>query len=132
MANYGSKDLLIELQDAGAVYRDITQYVRSLNDVEIEALIEQSHSFGDAWAEFLYTGFAKANAITLQGIYDDAANTPYALFVRGASRNLRITWGGGHQTVFPSLMQKWARGPQLEKAHTYKLTLQPTGAPTES
>jgi len=132
MANYGSKDLTITLTDAGAVARDITQYVRTFNGLTIEALLEQMHAYGDQWEEWLFAGFKKAGALEIAGIYDDAANTPYALWSAGATRQMVITWGGGRTSTFSVLMQKWHRGPELEKAHKYSMTLQPSGAVVEA
>jgi hypothetical protein len=128
MSIYGSKDLVITLTDAGAVARDITQFVRTFNGIEIEALLEESHSYGDQWPEMIWPGFAKGSPVEIGGIYDDGANTPYALWSRGASRQMVITWGGGHTTTFTVLMNKWKRGPELEKAHKYTMTLMPSGA----
>jgi len=132
MSNYGSKDLKIELADAGAVLRDISQLVRAVNGASIEALVQDSHAFGDSWGEVLYTGFAKMGAVVLDGLYDDGANTPDALWSRGATRQLKFTWGSTKTTSFNVVMTKYDRSPEIEKAHKYQMTLTPTGAVTET
>src|SRR4051812_33555550 len=108
MPNYGSKDLLIELKDGGGTYRDITNQVRKMGDFEVAALLEDSHGFGKAWKEFIYTGFNECKAFALEGLYnDDATVTPYALWAIGASRLFRVTWGGGHTSTCTVIMQSW-------------------------
>lgn len=136
MANYGSAALKIELTDSGATSRDISNLVRTINGIDVEAVIEQSHAFGDAWEESVYTGFAKSAAVTLGGLYDDVANGPDALWSRGATRVLKFTWnnltGAGKTTSVSVIMQKYTRSPVVEKAHAFTMILQPTGAVSET
>jgi hypothetical protein len=131
MANYSSQNVVIELKDSGGTYRDISQHVRTCNGIDIENLTTETHAFGDSWIENSWTGMSKVNDITLEGIYDDAANTPATLYSRGASRDFRITWGGGKQTYLTTIMAKFSRDPKLGELTHYKMVLKPASSLTE-
>lgn len=136
MAKYSSKDLIVEIDptDAGAL-QDISQHVRSINGVETEYILEESHSFGDTWFEMLQTGLRKMNPVEIGGIYDDTASTaPNAIFngTHAVTRTLKITWGGTKTTTVEVWIQKYTRSPELGGFTKYSVTLQPTGSVTEA
>jgi hypothetical protein len=131
MANYASKDTLIELTDGADALKDISAAVRTINGITIEALTQESNGFGKTWLESLTTGMAKVDPIQIDGFYDDAANTPSTLWARGASRRLRVTYGGGKSTTVPVIMQKFSRNPINGSLTSFSMTLLPSGAPTE-
>jgi hypothetical protein len=54
MANYASKDTLIELTDGADALKDISAAVRTINGITIEALTQESHGFGKTWLESLF------------------------------------------------------------------------------
>lgn len=139
MAKYGSNSLAISFDDNGGIPVVMTQYITEINEVDIEALLEESHSFGDAWFEHLATGIRKMNPVTLSGFYDDAATTgPDAIFNAVASnpaqatRTLLITWGGAKTTSVECLIQKYSRGARRNQLTRFTVILQPTGSVTEA
>lgn len=143
MANYSSVNLKLELKDSGGTYRDISNFVRASTLLEIEAMLEESHAYGDDWQEFLSTGFNKWSPFTIDGHYDDASNTPSSLWSKGATRLMKITWDAtpasgapsapaARTTIISVIMTKYKRTVNMEKLHTYTMTLQPVGPPTES
>jgi hypothetical protein len=76
MANYGPSDFKITYDST-----DITQYCMTINDGAIEQAVEEVHSLGDAWEEYLPVGVGKVAPIEIGGLYDDTASTgPDALF----------------------------------------------------
>src|SRR4051812_17578183 len=101
MAKYGSPDIIVAFDNSGGTPVTMTQYVTEINGVKVEALLEESHSFGDSWFEALPVGIRKMGDIVLSGWYDDTVTTgPDAIFnapvptVSTATRTLTITWGG--------------------------------------
>jgi len=131
MSKYGSNSLKLELSDATDVLVDISHEVRTFNGIEIENLTTESHGFGDSWVENTWTGMKKLADITLEGFYDDASNTPVALYAAGALRRLKVTWGGGKSTEVPVMMAKFDRDPKLGDLTHYKIMLKNGGVPTE-
>lgn len=139
MAKYGSNALVIEYDNSAGTTTDITQYVQELNGFDIEAMLEESHTFGDAWVEQLFTGVRKVGDITLKGIFDDAAaaNTVFndpgnTLTAAGASRTLRVTWGGTKTSAVETIVKNYRRLPSRGALTKYELVLAPTGAVTEA
>jgi hypothetical protein len=125
MPRYGSKDLIIELTDASAVYQDISVHVRTVSGFDVENLTQEVHGFGQTWVTNLWTGMSKVADITLEGFYDDTTGTPATLYARGALRSLRFTWGGGATTTTDVILAKFSRDPKLGELTHYKLTLKP-------
>ena len=70
MAKYGSDDLGIKIGGT-----EMKNYIDTINDFAIEALLQEGTAFGDSWVEQLYTGIKKGSDLTLEGFYDDAATT---------------------------------------------------------
>lgn len=134
MAKYGSPSVTIEWDS-----NDITQYVTDINNIDIESVLEESHTFGDAWFESLAVGIRKAADIKIKGFYDDTATTgPDALFVvtaagpSTATKNLVVTYGGSKTTTIPCLVQKYSRMLDRGKLHKFEVSLQPSGAIVEA
>lgn len=134
MAMYGSPSVVI-MYDS----HDVTQYVMDINDVDVETMMEESHTFGDSWFESLAVGIRKMADIKLKGMYDDTATTgPDALFNTTAagpsdsSKVLVITYGGSKTTSVGVFIQKYSRKLDRGKIHKYEVTLQPTGTVTEA
>lgn len=139
MAKYGSPSVVIAFDDSGGTPQTMTQYVTDINDVNIEAVMEESHTFGDSWFESLATGLRKMADLKLKGFYDDTATTgPDAIFnavcsgPSVSSRTLTITYGGTKTTSVECVIQGYKRMLDRGKLHKYEVTLQPTGAVTEA
>ena len=82
MAKLGADVFAIKITSSSSTgsYNDISQYVTDFSGLNIEAVLQESHTFGDAWKEQLYTGFKMGADITMKGFYDDVAATgPNAL-----------------------------------------------------
>ena len=105
-----------------------------------EAVLEESHAFGDTYAESLYSGFNRIGAITLSGKLDDDSSTgTVGLFGQssdlGAERALRLNFAGttGVSTGAPTnlkvdfLVQSYKRLPQRGGLTRFELVVQPTG-----
>ena len=132
MAEYGSKDLVIEFSDSGDTLHDITNDVREVNGVEIEALLQESHGFGKQWVEQAFTGMSKVNPVTMKGFYNDKANGVDALWnAKGATRRIKFTWGGAKTTEFQVLIQKYNRQPVNGQLTDAMVTLAPSGSVSE-
>jgi hypothetical protein len=125
MSVFGSKDLIIEVTDASAVYHDISVHVRTVSGIDVENMTQEVHGFGDTWVKNLWTGMSKVNDITLEGFYNDTTDTPAMLYARGALRSIRFTWGGGKTTTTDVIMSKFSRDPKLGELTHYKMTLKP-------
>lgn len=139
MAKYSSKDLKIEFDNAGGTLVDMSQYIRTFNGVNIAAVTQESHSFGDAWVEHLATGLRRGDEVELSGYYDDTATTgPDAIFndvANGPSattRTLKVTWGGTKTTSVETLIASYRRGAQVGQLHEFTVRLLPTGPVTET
>lgn len=138
MAKYGSSSLKVEFDDAAAALVDMTQHVRSINGVRIEAILQESHSFGDAWFESLAAGLRRVNDVELRGFYDDAATTgPDVIFnavfssPATATRTLKLTWGSTKTTSVETLIMAYERVGVVGALTEYVTVLRPTGAVTE-
>ncbi len=81
MAKYGSNSLIVAVDNSSGSAVTMTSYITSINAVEVEAILTESHSFGDAWFEQLATGVRKASDLVLGGLFDDQGSTgPDAVF----------------------------------------------------
>lgn len=131
MAKYSSKDLVITYGGT-----DMSQHVRSINGVEIEAILEEAHSFGDTWFESLATGLKRMNPIELGGFYDDTAvsgpDVKFGPTALGTSATLQITWGGTKSTSVTAFVEKYTRGATLGGMTQYTVVLRPSGTVTEA
>lgn len=135
MTQYGSNQIALQFDDSGGTLRTISNYIRTFNGIELEAIIQESHAFGDAWFESVATGVKKGSDITLEGYYDDAGTDgPNLLFNavgNTVTRTFTATWGGGKSTSFECVIVKYARQPVLNELTKFQVTLRPTGLVTE-
>lgn len=136
MAQYSSANIVLSVKDSGGVSRTITGYVRSIGNVSIESIIQESTVFGASWATFVSTQISRMAAITIGGFYDTTATTgPDVLFAgqQGQTRTgCVITYGGSKTTTFDAIIQKYERMPKLGAMTEYQVTLQPTGTVSEA
>jgi hypothetical protein len=137
MANYGPDDFSIEIDTTtgGSLSSGFRQYVREINGLKIEAVLQESHSFGDVWFESLWTGIKKGNDVTIRGFYDDTASTgPNAIFAggEGTQRSVVLTWGSTKTSSFEALILSYDRMPKLNELTMFEVVLRPTGTITEA
>lgn len=138
MAKYASPSVVISCDDSGGTLRDMTQHTLECNGVEIEAILEESHSFGDSWFESLAVGIKRMAAVVLSGFYDDAATTGpdvvYNSFPSGPSASTRTftcLYGSTKSTSSETILTKYKRMIARGVIHKYETTLTPTGTVTE-
>jgi hypothetical protein len=117
----------------------MTQHTLECNGVEIEAILEETHSFGDSWFESLAVGLRRMAPVVLMGLYDDTATTGpdvvYNSFPAGpssATRTFTCLYGAAKSTSCETLLQKYKRMLSRGVLHKYETTLQPTGVVTEA
>ena len=129
MAKYGSNSMAVSIGGT-----DMSQHIDTLNGFEVEALIQESHTFGDSWVERLYTNIRNAMPFTLVGFYDDTVTTgPDAKFnTLGTTVAVVLTWGGTKTSTFNAIVTKYKRTPTRGELHRYEVELTPSGAVTEA
>lgn len=135
MATYGSDDLKIEIDNASGTLVDMTSHITEINDVELEAALEESTPFGAAWATSLASGVKLMAEIEITGFYDDTAGTGPDDVLGGGlgdTRTYAHTWGGTKKTTVEAIITKYARIAKVKESTKYKATLTPTGAVTEA
>ena len=139
MAKYGSNSLAISVDNSSGAAQVMTSYITEVSGVEVEALLEESHSFGDAWFESLATGVRKGSDIELSGFFDDASSTgPDAIFndvadgPADSTRTITITWGGSKTTSCETIISKYTRTAVRNELTKFSVTLTPTGTITEA
>lgn len=134
MAKATPAGIIVEYDDSGGTLVNLTQFVQTLNDVDIESIIEETHSFGDSWEESLPIGVGRIGDIEIGGIYDDTASVgPDALF-RGrvpetpasSTRTLKITWNASHATVFETFLISYRRTADRNALTRWMARLRPT------
>ncbi len=138
MAKYGFDVVSFKVTSVSATtaYHDLSQYITEINGLDLEAILEESHTMGDAWVENLPTGLKKVNEITISGFYDDAASSgPAALLGNatdiGAERGVKMNFGTTN--VWPKtdvIIRRFARKPARGTLTKFECTLLPTGAYT--
>lgn len=129
MAKYGSDDLGITFGGT-----ELKNYIDTINDWSVEALLQEGHAFGDAWVEQLYTGIKRGQPLTVEGFYDDTGATgpDVILNVPGNTLAVVITWGGSKTSSFSAIVQAYTRQPVRGELTRFSCTLLPTGAVTEA
>jgi hypothetical protein len=140
MANSSPADIVVEYDDASDTPVDISQYVLTINDVDVEQILEETHAFGDAWEESKSVGIGRVPVIELGGLYDDTATTgPDALFADRIPetpatdpRTLTITWCTGKTTSVETRLLGYKRTADRGGLTKFSARLQPTGAVAEA
>lgn len=131
MAKYSSKDLTLTVGGT-----DMTQHLLRIGNLKISAILQESHTFGDAWFEAISTGIKKGDDIVLGGFYDDTAATgPDAIFggsAIGSTVAVVITWGGTKTSSFNAIIESYDRVPTKNQMHEFNANLRPTGTITEA
>lgn len=138
MAKYGPNSLRFDYDNVGGSAVNMSEYILTINDVQVEAILEESHSFGDAWFESLATGIRRLNPVEVSGHYDDAATSgPDVVFnavfssPATATRTMTITWGGSKTTASETLIAMYGRQATRNELTKYSARFQPSGAVTE-
>lgn len=120
LAYYGSNALGIVVDSTAGTTVDVTQSILEFNGLDIEAMMEESHTFGDSWVENLFAGLRKVNEVTLKGFYADTAATGFDVIFNdpgntktasSASRTLVVTWGGTKTSTVEFFIKNYRRLP---------------------
>ena len=129
MAKFGPDDFTFTI-DANS----FEEHTDTFDGLAVEAIIEDSHTFGDTFVEQLYSGMRRGNPFTIEGFYDDVANGPDSLFAgnEGNTFAFILTWGSTKTSTFSALLATWTRNPQREGTTRYTATFNPTGVITEA
>jgi hypothetical protein len=135
MAKYGSDDVTVNVDNSGGTPVALTNYIDTISGIDVEAITQETHAFGDAWVENSYVGVKKGNAITMEGFYDDTASTgPDVVFgaaALGDTRTVTVLYGASKSTSFECVVQKYVRTPTRGELTRFSVTLLPTGTSTE-
>jgi len=137
MAKYGSDVVKVEVKDGveeAGTYREVQTDLLDFPGLEKIAETEESHGFGNDWAEVVATGFYRVADITLRGYYDDTASTgTHALFNRIGSRtDVKITWDGTKTTETLMLIKNYRRLPTRGELTKFEAVLVAAEEPTEA
>jgi len=141
MAHYGSNSIVVAVDNSSGTPVTMTNYVTSINAISVEALLQESTAFGDAWVEQLSTGMRRMEPIVLGGLFENTASTgPDAVFNdvasgpadTGSTRTVTITWGGSNTTAVEAIITSYTRTATRGELTAYEVTLTPTGAVTEA
>ena len=141
MAKYGSNSLIVAVDNSSGTPVTMTNYITSIGNVTVEALLQETTAFGDSFVEQLSTGMRRAEPIVLGGLYDDTSSTgPDAVFNDVASgpadtastRTITITWGGSKTTACEAIITNYTRTATRGELTAYEVTLTPTGTVTEA
>lgn len=136
MAKFGSSSITITYDDASGSPQVVTNYITEMNGIEIEAVTEASHAFGDSWEEATGTGMQRLAPITVKGFYDDTATSgPHVVFraltasPSASLRTLAIAFGGTNGTAtVETLCTKYKVTGKVGALTTFEATLTPSGA----
>ena len=141
MSKYGSNSIIVAVDNSSGTPVTMTNYITTINAVSVEAVLNETTAFGDAWAEQLSTGMRRAEPIVLGGLYDDTSTTgPDAIFNdvasgpsdTGSTRTITITWGGSKTTSCEAIITNYTRTATRGELTAYEVTLTPTGTVTEA
>ena len=142
MARVGSNVIAIRVTAASttASFHNISDYVREISGLNVEAMLTESHTFGDSWVEQTYVGVAQIGDITISGFHDDSSgaassNSPHALFgtiaALGSERVVKLNLGTTNEyPKFDVLIKSYSRTPSVGELTGYEVVLSPTGAMT--
>lgn len=133
---HSSSEVTITLDiSGGGTPTAITNHVMSMSAAELEALIQQSNAFGDAWEEHLPTGLQKVNPFDLTGFFDDTATTgPHAVMgvpdatPQTATRTLTLVFGNAKTFAGECYLTKYSVLGKNGNLTEFACHLQPTGA----
>ena len=139
---HASSEVTFGYDDApGGTLRQMEQQILSMSGVKIEAAMQMSHAFGDAWEESTPGGMRKIPAITVTGLFDDTATTgPHTVFrvVDGdispaaSTRSLIVVFGNSVTFTVETRLVSYEVIGKNGNLTEYAAVIQPTGAGTWS
>lgn len=129
MTRYGYPDLKIEIDDGGTL-QDISQYVTSINGVDVDQLLEELTAAGDSYPRWGEVGLTQLKEITLAGPYDDDANGPDLLKIGTGEKSFKVTVGSTNALTVEVLRKSFKWTMTRGEITGYEAVLQPTGTIT--
>jgi hypothetical protein len=128
VGKYGSPDLEITVAS-----KDMHPFLLDFGGLDIEAITEEGHTFGDDWVKHLFTGLKQGNDISMTLLYDDDADGPDDVLNNvGDEVAVAITWGGANISSFDAIIKNYSRNPARGEMTKANCTLVPTGEITEA
>lgn len=119
--------------------QNMTAHILSINGVDVESIMDDGKPFGVAWPVPVPTGDKQASDVEVEGMYDDAAGGPSAVFLAAlptapstAAVALSITWGGAKVTSGNAFCVKFSRMVVRNQVTRYRATLRWTGTVSEA
>ena|SRR3990167_2482474 len=140
MANANMADFVFKTSRSSATVASsatgmlpMQNYITEIDGVKLEAILTESHAFGESWVENLYVGVRKLNPFKIGGFYDDvAASGPHLLFGQatdvGAERYLEMDFGSSDVLNGRAILKSYSRMPIRDDLTKYEVEWQPTGA----
>jgi len=136
MAPYGSNSFSLQIDKSdGGTLQDMTPYIESFGDININDGVIEKTPFGVTAAAYLAGVIKKYEPITVGGTYDDTATTgPNAVFggTHAVSRSAVITIGGTKTISGEVLLSNYKRAGKVGEYWQYSVDLQFTGTVTEA
>jgi hypothetical protein len=140
LANSTPAGLKIEYDTSTGGLQDITQYIQTINEIDVESLTEETHTFGDSWEEHLPIGIGKMAPIELGGLYESSTSGINGLFggrapetPSSSTRTIKVTWiATANNTSVETYLKNYKRAADRNAITRFSVTLQPTGTVTES
>lgn len=136
--NYGSPSVKIEFDNAGGTLVDMSAYCVKDFSINRKANTIESTPYGATWAQHLASGMKSMEPININVVYDDTATTgPEVIFYNGgaalgATRTFKVTYGGTKTTSVECIIAGVGVELSVGSFHAMPVTLQPTGAVTET
>jgi hypothetical protein len=135
MGKYGFDVMAFKITATSATttYHDLAQYITEYSGMEILAELMESHTMGDSWKEYSFTGLKSVSPITIGGFYDDVGTSgPHALLGNasdiGAERVVKVNFGTTN--AYPKcdvIVKRYSRKPVRGELTKFEAELQPTG-----
>lgn len=134
---YGSASVTCSYDDGGGVARNVVQFILDLGGVKITQNSEESHAFGDAWAEATPVGVGKVDDIELSGFWDTTATTgPHVVFLtpdadpNGTLRTLLLGFGDSKTFTVETRLISYEVTGSRGNLTKFKAVARPSGTPT--
>lgn len=142
MAKYGPDDLQVKVSTASTTgsFRDVTQNLIEFSGFDVEAILEQSNTFGDTFEEHSFVGVTRLPEMTFTFFYDDDTSTGTGgVFgtetAVGQERVFRLNFtnttgstGAGTNIKVDALLHSVKRQPGRGVLSKMQVMAQPTGS----
>jgi len=132
---HASSEITITIDLAGGSSPTaITNYILTLSAAELEALMQASTAYGDAFEEHLPTGMQRVSPFDMTGFFDDTATTgPHAVLgapdatPQTATRTLTLVFGNSKTFSGECFVTKYGVLGKVGSLTEFTCHIQPTG-----